>query len=185
MIKITDNAGRFLQKEKNNNKNIDLIIYISVIYPFGHDANVSIVFCKNTDLNIDDIKVQTKYIDIYIENKSKNVLTNAVIDIKNEQLLIKAPNLFKQKDINIKEKIKNLFENEINVFLSQHGGFIQLVDILNNDTLIIKFHGGCQGCGMVGFTLNNFIERTIKKNFPQIKNILDVTQHEIKDQSYY
>lgn len=185
MIKITDQASLFLQKEKINLNNDELVIYISLINQNKTHVDVSINFCKKTDLNTDDIKIITKYTDIYIEYTSIHSLKDSTIDIKNKQLLIKAPNLFNKKIDNLKEKIKILFENEINILLAQHGGFIQLLDILNDDTIIIKFHGGCQGCGMVGVTLNNFIEKTIKKNFPQIKNIIDNTEHEIRDNSYY
>jgi len=182
-LKITDNAKKYLENIITKEKNDNLIIYLSVIYPFTQHAHVNITYCKKNDLNSDDIKIED--INIYIENKSINALKNAIIDFKKEQLLINAPNIYKKDDKNIKEKIKHLFENEINVMLSQHGGFIQLVDLINNDTLVIKFHGGCQGCGMVGYTLNNYIEKIIKKNFPQIIKINDITPHDIKDHSYY
>ncbi len=114
------------------------------------------------------------------------MLEDAIIDIKDDKLIINAPNIYNNNNIiNIKDKIKNLFENEINVILSQHGGFIELIDIIKNNTLIIKFHGGCQGCGMVDSTLNNYIEKIVKKHFPQITIINDITSHEIKDNSYY
>lgn len=185
MIKITEKAEKFLQKNLEIEENKNLIIYIYVTYPLTQHAHVNITYCKEQDLNSEDYKINLENIKIYIEKKSIDLLKNSIIDFKNDNLFINAPNINKKTIKNIKEKIKYLFENEINVMLSQHGGFIQLIDIINDDTLIIKFHGGCQGCGMVGYTLNNYIEKIIKKNFPQIKNINDTTQHEIKDQSYY
>ena len=164
----------------------DCCIYISVIYPYTKYAHVNITFCNKFDLDKDDIKLnELDY--IYIEKKSVDLLNNSVIDYKNDSLLINAPFIFNESNLassDLKTSIKNLFENEINVILSQHSGFIELVDVYD-DTLIIKFHGGCQGCGMVGYTLNNYIEKMIKKNFPQIKFIKDTTSHEIKKNAYY
>lgn len=187
-IILTDDALSYLSdKLKSENNEVDCCIYISVIYPFTKYAHVNITFCDKKDLNEDDIKFDSFSIDIYVERKSIDLLDKSIIDFKNDSLLINAPLIFNDNNkvsSDLKSSIKNLFENEINVILSQHGGFIELVDI-HDDTLVVKFHGGCQGCGMIGYTLNNYIEKMIKKNFPQINTIKDVTSHEIKKNAYY
>ena len=161
-IIITSNALIYLNDALNKECDKTLIIYISVIYPATKYAHVNITFCKESDINIDDIKLDFMPI-IYIDFNSNNFLKDAIIDLKDSKLLINATNIYANddKDLNIKESIKNLFENEINVILSQHGGFIELVDLLDEKTIVIKFHGGCQGCGMVGYTLNSYIEKMI------------------------
>ncbi len=183
-IIITSNALSYLTSALQKEHEKNLVIYISVIYPLTKYSHVNITFCKEIDLEINDIKIDT---NIYVDFKSINFLRDSIIDFKDNKLLINAPNIYKSniKNFDIKNSIKNLFENEINVILSQHGGFIELVDLVDDKTIVIKFHGGCQGCGMVGYTLNNYIEKMIKKHFPQIENINDVTSHEIKDQAYY
>lgn len=187
-IILTNDALSYLSnKLKSESNGIDCCIYISVIYPFTKYAHVNITFCDRNDLNKDDIKINSFDIDIYVEKKSIDLLDKSVIDFKNDSLLINAPLIFNELNDNasdLKTSIKSLFENEINVILSQHGGFIELIDLFD-DTLVVKFHGGCQGCGMIGYTLNNYIEKMIKKNFPQIINIKDVTSHEIKKNAYY
>lgn len=185
MIKITEQAVLFLKDFISGEEDKDIVIYLSIIYPFTEHAHVNMTYCKESDIDKDDIKIDNNGLSIYIENKSFNSLKESVIDINNGQLLINAPNIYSKPSKDLIDKIKYLFENEINVMLSQHGGFIQLVDFVNNDTLTIKFHGGCQGCGMVGYTLNNYIEKIIKKNFPQVKKINDITSHEIRENSYY
>lgn len=186
-IVITNNALNYLffslQKETEN----ELVVYISVIYPLTKYAHVNITFCKNIELNKDDLKLDVDFDgSIYIENKSVIFLKDSIIDFNKDKLIVNAPNIYVSgKNFDIKEGVKQLFENEVNVILSQHGGFIELVDILDEKTIVIKFHGGCQGCGMVGYTMNNYIEKMIKKNFPQIENINDITSHEVKDKAYY
>lgn len=184
-IIITNNALKFLKEALLVEKTINLVIYISVVYPLTKYSHVNITFCKIDEVNSADYKLYTNP-SIYIDYNCTDFLKDAIIDIKNNALIVNAPNIYmKNKFHDIKDSIKNLFENEINVILSQHGGFIELVDILDEKTIIIKFHGGCQGCGMVGYTLNTYIEKIIKKNFPQIENINDITSHEIKDKAYY
>lgn len=188
IIKITDQALNYLISNINSEKEKNLIIYMSVTYPYTKYAYVNITYCKREDLNKNDIKISFKEIEIYLDEKTEKLLKDAIIDIKEDILQINAPNLFNNSfslKNNIKDQINVLFETEINTILSQHGGFIELVDIENNDTLVIKFHGGCQGCGMVSFTMNNYIEKIIKKNFPQIIEIKDITSHEIRKNSYY
>lgn len=186
-IILTNDALIYLFDKLNTESNdVDYCVYISVIYPYTRYAHVNITFCNKNDINKDDVKLDSSDF-IYIENKSVELLHNSVIDFKNNSLLINAPCIFNTQNSNsceFKTSIKNLFENEINVILSQHGGFIELVDVCD-DTLVIRFHGGCQGCGMVGYTLNNYIEKMIKKNFPTIKFIKDITSHEINKNAYY
>ena len=184
-IIIKDSAINYLKSLIELESNNDLIIYLSVLYPQTEYAHVNITYCKKSDIDVCDIRLNINEIDIHIDKNSSQLLHDSIIDFRNNELVINAPNIYKKTNSNIEEKIKNLFENEINVMLSQHGGFIELVKIENNDTVIIKFHGGCQGCGMVGYTLNNYIEKIIKKHFPYIKHINDITSHDVKDHSYY
>jgi len=51
--------------------------------------------------------------------------------------------------------------------------------------VILRFGGGCQGCGMVDVTLKEGVESTLKAQLPQIKEIRDVTDHSIDDNAYY
>ncbi|HIH2762558.1 MAG TPA: NifU family protein [Candidatus Azoamicus sp. MARI] len=186
-IILTNDALTYLYDKLNTESNsVDCCIYISVIYPYTRYAHVNITFCNKSDLNKEDIKLLSSD-HIYVDGKSLDLLDKSIVDVKNNSLLINAPYIFNSStsySSDIKHSIKHLFENEINVILSQHGGFIDLIDVVD-DTLIIKFHGGCQGCGMVGYTLNNYIEKIIKKNFPQIKIIKDVTSHDVRKNAYY
>lgn len=188
LIKITPDALSYLKSNISLEKDTNLIIYISVTYPYTQYAYVNITYCKKEDLNKNDIKIDLEFFEIYLDEKTEKLLHDAIIDIKDAILQINAPNLLNNKKFdknNIKEQIQILFETEVNTILSQHGGFIELIDIENNEILIIKFHGGCQGCGMVNFTMTNYIEKIIKKNFPQIIEIKDMTSHEVRNNSYY
>ncbi len=73
-------------------------------------------------------------------------------------------------------QIEKLFNDQIRPALAQHGGNVEVVDIDNN-RLFVKLLGGCQGCSSSKATLKDGIENLVKKNFPEIEEIIDLTDH--------
>jgi Fe-S cluster biogenesis protein NfuA len=74
-------------------------------------------------------------------------------------------------------QIEKLFDSQIRPALAQHGGNVEVIDVDNNK-LFVKFFGGCQGCSSSKATLKGGIEQLIKQNFPDIDEVVDVTDHE-------
>jgi Fe-S cluster biogenesis protein NfuA len=54
------------------------------------------------------------------------------------------------------------------------GGDIELVDLLDDGTVHIRFHGACHGCPSSTMTLHMGIERTLLERVPQVKRVLPV-----------
>lgn len=73
-------------------------------------------------------------------------------------------------------QLEKLFDQQIRPALAQHGGNVEIVDV-DNDILYVKFFGGCQGCSSSKATLKGGIEQLIKQNYPDIKEVVDVTDH--------
>ena len=84
----------------------------------------------------------------------------------------------------MRRKIKKLLDEEINPAVAGHGGFIELLDVMNN-TVYLRMGGGCQGCGMASQTLRHGVERMIKEQFPLIEQVVDQTDHASGDNPYY
>lgn len=80
--------------------------------------------------------------------------------------------------------IQQLLDERINPAVAAHGGHISLVDV-QEDTAYIRLEGGCQGCGMADVTLKQGIETEIKHAVPQIRAVLDVTDHAGGSNPYY
>lgn len=80
--------------------------------------------------------------------------------------------------------IADFIENNINPQLAEHGGRIALVDYQNGN-VYLEMQGGCQGCGMAAKTMKEGIEVALKNEFPEIKNINDVTLHSEGVNPYY
>jgi len=83
-----------------------------------------------------------------------------------------------------KEKIQYLLAHKINPGVAAHAGFVELIDVRDNN-VYIRLGGGCQGCGAADFTLRQGIEAIIRKEVPEIRQILDITDHSAGMNPYY
>lgn len=80
--------------------------------------------------------------------------------------------------------MQELLDTQINPAVASHGGHVELIDVKDN-VVYIRFGGGCQGCGMVSVTLNQGVEQAIREAFPEIREIVDVTDHAAGTNPYY
>ena len=64
--------------------------------------------------------------------------------------------------------------DEIRPALRFDGGDVELVDIKDDGTVLVRMIGACSGCGMSVLTLKAGIERALKNRFPEIKEVKDV-----------
>ncbi len=73
-------------------------------------------------------------------------------------------------------RVADLFEAEINPAVARHGGVVELIDV-QDAMVLLRMAGGCQGCGMADVTLRQGIEVLLKKRVPEIRGLVDVTDH--------
>jgi Fe-S cluster biogenesis protein NfuA len=64
--------------------------------------------------------------------------------------------------------------NLIRPAVQADGGDIELVDLLADGTVHIRFHGACHGCPSSTMTLHMGIERTLLERVPAVKRVLPV-----------
>jgi Fe-S cluster biogenesis protein NfuA len=84
----------------------------------------------------------------------------------------------------IRRRVQELFETEVNPAVATHGGIVNLVDVKEN-VVYLQMGGGCQGCGMADITLRQGVERLIHEAVPEVGDILDVTDHAGGRNPYY
>jgi len=82
------------------------------------------------------------------------------------------------------EKVQKLLETELNPAVASHGGRINLVGVKDNK-VYLTFGGGCHGCGMVDMTLKHGVEKRIKEVIPEIKEVIDSTDHSGGQNPFY
>jgi Fe/S biogenesis protein NfuA len=88
-------------------------------------------------------------------------------------------------DSPIEDRVNYVLYNEINPGLASHGGHVSLEEIFEENIAILRFGGGCQGCGMVDVTLKDGVEKTLLEHIPHLKEVRDVTDHTITENAYY
>ena len=74
------------------------------------------------------------------------------------------------------DKVSMVFETRINPMVARHGGHVDLIDV-QDAVVMLRLQGGCQGCGMADVTLRQGIETTLKQVAPEVRAIVDVTDH--------
>ena len=82
------------------------------------------------------------------------------------------------------ERVQQVIDEVINPGIAAHGGFVELVDV-SEDTLYLRMGGGCQGCAASAATLRQGIERMVRQEVPEIREIMDVTDHAAGVTPYY
>jgi Fe-S cluster biogenesis protein NfuA len=80
--------------------------------------------------------------------------------------------------------IEELLEKQINPALASHGGFVKLIKIEDRD-VYVEMGGGCQGCASARATMRYGVEGAIRKIAPQVRNIIDATDHASGTNPYY
>ena len=80
--------------------------------------------------------------------------------------------------------MEKLFDDMVRPALAAHGGNIELIDI-DNDKVYVRMGGGCQGCSSSTATLKDGVEKLIKQHYPDIKEVVDMTDHDSGDNPYY
>jgi Fe-S cluster biogenesis protein NfuA len=61
--------------------------------------------------------------------------------------------------------------NEVRPSLQADGGDVELVDVTTEGIVKVKLKGACAGCPMSQMTLNQGIERYLKKQFPDLVKV--------------
>jgi NFU1 iron-sulfur cluster scaffold homolog, mitochondrial len=80
--------------------------------------------------------------------------------------------------------IEQLLEQHINPALASHGGFVSLLKVEDND-VFIEMGGGCQGCAASKMTMKNGVETAIREVCPNVREVIDATDHTAGANPYY
>lgn len=80
-------------------------------------------------------------------------------------------------------RIDKILDEYIRIDLKAHGGNIEIIDY-DNDRLFIQLTGGCQGCSSSQATLKGGVEKIIFQHFPEVKEVVDLTDHRAGEKPY-
>ncbi len=190
-LTITESALDYLAELLGKQDETVLGIRMFINDPGTARAETCIAYCREPDLRPDDVVTEYPQLKAWFERRSVPFLLDAVVDYAKDrmggQLTIKAPNAKLPQiadDSPLEDRINYVLYNEVNPSLAAHGGEVSLVEITAEEVAILKFGGGCQGCGMVDVTLKQGVEKTLLEQVPQLKGVRDVTDHTDRSQAY-
>lgn len=191
-IIITEAAQDYLATLLAKQDHADVGIRIFITQPGTPHAETCISYCRPGEEDPSDKVLGLSKFTAWIDAVSEPFLEDAIVDFAEDrmggQLTIKAPNSkapMINEDSPLSQRVEYYLQTEINPGLAGHGGHISLVDVVEDNVAILRFGGGCQGCGMVDVTLKEGVERTLLERIPELKAVRDVTDHTNKENAYY
>jgi Fe/S biogenesis protein NfuA len=146
---------------------------------------VRLEFAGNDDLTGDEWAIDCEGFTLWLDAPSVPFLDGAEIDYTamatGGQLQIRAPKI---KGVapgdaaSLVERVRWTLEQEINPQLAQHKGHVTLQEVTADGVVLLRFGGGCHGCGMADVTLKQGIEKTLMEKVPGVTAVRDATDHE-------
>ena len=81
-------------------------------------------------------------------------------------------------------RASEIIKEQIAPALGAHGGQVN-VKGFNDGALYLEFSGGCQGCSQISATLKGGIEKILMTKIPEIKSVVDLTDHDKGHNPYF
>jgi len=73
----------------------------------------------------------------------------------------------------LRKKVEKIL-NTIRPHLQADGGDVELIDVTEDGVVKVKLRGACGCCPMSTYTLKSGIEKKLKEEIPQIKEVIQV-----------
>jgi Fe/S biogenesis protein NfuA len=183
-LELTPSAQRHFSRLMASQGGDATGIALSAVHPGTAKADARLAFCDAAELSGDEWMLRCEGFTLYIDSASAPYFEDARIDYLEQagggQLNIRAPKLKGQPptaEAGLAEQVRYLLDTEINPQLASHGGRVSLETITADNAAVLRFGGGCHGCGMVDVTLKNGIEKTLLSKIPLLTAVRDATDH--------
>jgi len=143
-------------------------------------------FVERTTKAPDDVVVDAGAFQVFIDPASAPKLNGATLEfvegVQQSGFRIDNPNPL--WDDPKAKAVQEVIDTKINPGMGMHGGFVTLLDV-KDDIAYVALGGGCQGCGMANVTLKQGIEVIIREAVPEIRQVIDTTDHAGGANPYY
>ncbi len=192
MIEISTSAQAYFLRLIEQQDEPGLGLRIAVNAPGTPNAACDLQFCPRDQQDPTDRTLAFQGFNLFVAASSETWLEQAEIDFEESatggQLSIRAPGIRgyePAKDAPLEQRIEWLLETDINPALAAHGGKVALTEVTAELQAVLRFGGGCQGCGMADVTLKQGIEKTLLTKIPELTGVLDATDHQSGAKPYY
>lgn len=83
-----------------------------------------------------------------------------------------------------KDEIQEFVDEDINPALAMHEGHLKIISV-DGTVVKIELSGGCQGCASADDTIKIAVENLMKIRFPEITEVIDLTDHSSGENPYF
>ena len=191
MIQISDSAQGHFRKLIEREALPGLGVRLSAMHAGMPNADVRLEFAEPRDLQGDEWAIDCEGFTLWIEAASVPFLDAAEIDYVSQatggQLQIRAPKIKGEvpaDTASLVERVRWVVDHEINPQLVQHRGHVAVQEVTGDGVVVLRFGGGCHGCGMADVTLKQGIEKTLLTKVPGVTAVRDATDHATGDAPY-
>lgn len=185
MIEISESAQSHFRRLIEREAIPGLGVKLAAVEAGSPRADVRLEFAESGELAGDEWAIDCDGFTLWLDAASAPFLDGATIDYTTMatggQLQIRAPNIKGSApggDASLVERVRWLVEHEINPQLAQHRGHVSVQEITADGVVVLRFGGGCQGCGMADVTLKQGIEKTLMEKAPGVTAVRDATDHD-------
>ena len=185
MIQISEAAQTHFRKLIEREAIPGLGVRLSAQHPGTTRADVRLEFAEPDELSGDEWAIDCEGFTLWLDAPSVPFLDGAEIDYTSMatggQLQIRAPKIkggAPGDAASIVERVRWTIEQEINPQLAQHRGHVSLQEVTADGVVLLRFGGGCHGCGMADVTLKQGIEKTLMARVPGVTAVRDATDHD-------
>lgn len=191
MIQITDSAQTHFRKLIEREALPGLGVRLSARDAGTPNADVRLEFAEPAELAGDEWAIDCEGFTLWLDAASAPFLDGASIDYATlatgGQLQIRAPKIKGQApadDASLVQRVQWIIEQEINPQLASHRGHVSLEEVTADGVVVLRFGGGCHGCGMADVTLKQGIEKTLLEKVPGVTAVRDATDHDTGSAPY-
>lgn len=197
VLSVTAVALEKILELRSNESDADALgLRIEVTGTRGVDYTYDLAFQIIAEADDTDLMIAAGDLTVVVPEADAEKLQGSELDIPSNDgqsgLVLRNPNRPMSEPADgpieltgeIPEQVQQLLDARINPAIAAHGGWAELVAI-EDDTVIVRLGGGCQGCGMAKATVTAGIEQTITEHIPSITKVVDVTDHQSGESPYY
>jgi Fe/S biogenesis protein NfuA len=184
MIQISEAAQAHFRKLIEREDLPGLGVRLSAVQPGTARADVRLEFTEPRDLAGDERAIDCRGFTLWLDAGSVQYLDGAEIDYVQQatggQLQIRAPKIKGQApatDASLLERVNWAIEHEVNPQLALHRGNVSVQEVTAEGVVVLRFGGGCHGCGMADVTLKQGIEKILLAKVPGVTAVVDATDH--------
>lgn len=192
MIEVTLSAQTYFRRLLVEQGDEAIGVLLRAVEGGTPSGEVRLEFCEASDLAGDEHRLDYPGVRVYVERSSLPHFAGASIDYTSSatggQLNIRAPRIkgeVPSSDAAMVEQVRFVLDSMVNPQLAMHGGKAKLEHVTEEGVVLLRFGGGCHGCGMVEMTMRNGVEKTLMAKVPGITGVRDVTDHSTGKKPYY